>query len=355
MSGRPLLVLRPAVDQPCRENRMHRILETALTKCGVAYQVIETAQALSEIDLTNRALLFAVALSEEDVNLEAVRMLAYFRKSPDCLSGSVAGVVVDGGGELSTKAVARELIFTANGCGCLFPGKPLVEATGSLANFQVMAGLQQTDLLGAYQNQVLALVEKVTNFSLPKMEVPKILMVHAGNRRTSNTLLLWDQIREQLGEQVQVTEVSLRNGEVLDCRGCSYESCVHLGEQADCFYGGVIVEQAYPALLQADTIVMVCPNYNDSVGANILAFINRLSALYRANDFSSKRVFAIVVSGYSGGDLVAQQILGAMNCNKNMILPPKFALLETANDPGSILQVPGIQERIRLFATGLLP
>ena len=95
---------------------------------------------------------------------------------------------------------------------------------------------------------------------------------------------------------------------------------------------------------------MICPNYNDAVGANITAFINRLTSVFRTNDFSGKRVFAIVVSGYSGGDIVAEQIIGAMNLNKGFILPGNFALMETANDPKSVLKIDGIDEKAAGFA-----
>ena len=95
---------------------------------------------------------------------------------------------------------------------------------------------------------------------------------------------------------------------------------------------------------------MVCPNYNDAVSANITAFINRLTAVFRTHDFSRKRVFALVISGYSGGDIVAEQIIGAMNFNKNFILPGNFALVETANNPGSILSVENLEEKAAAFA-----
>lgn len=81
----------------------------------------------------------------------------------------------------------------------------------------------------------------------------------------------------------RVEEISLRNGAVVDCRGCSYEACLHFGERGDCFYGGIMVEQVYPAVRQCDTLVLICPNYNDAVGANIMAFFNRLTALFRTD------------------------------------------------------------------------
>ena len=63
-----------------------------------------------------------------------------------------------------------------------------------------------------------------------------------------------------------------------------------------------------------------------------------------------KYVFAIVVSGYSGSDLVARQILGAMSMNKGAILPPQFCLMQTANDPGSAQKSEGIAGRLDTFA-----
>ena len=61
-----------------------------------------------------------------------------------------------------------------------------------------------------------------------------------------------------------------------------------------------------------------------------------------------------MVSGYSGGDMVARQIVAAMNMNKSFYLPPDFALIETANSPGQALALPKIQERLKGFAQNIL-
>ena len=63
------------------------------------------------------------------------------------------------------------------------------------------------------------------------------------------SLLLWEKIKGQLADRADVSEVSLRNGQLLDCRGCKYEDCLHFGERGGCFYGGIMVEQVYPCLL----------------------------------------------------------------------------------------------------------
>src|SRR5690606_34763697 len=109
------------------------------------------------------------------------------------------------------------------------------------------------------------------------------------------------------------------NGEIDDCIGCTYRTCLHHGEKGTCFYGGVMVEQVYPAIIRCDALMMVCANYNDALVANMAAFVNRLTAPFRVHDFSNKMVFSIVVSGYSGGDLVAQQIISGINMNKSFI------------------------------------
>ena len=59
------------------------------------------------------------------------------------------------------------------------------------------------------------------------------------------------------------------------------------------------------------------------------------------------------MSGYSGGDLVARQLLGAMCLNKTVSLPPRFCLLETANDLPTAQALPGIAGRLDAFAAAM--
>ena len=105
-----------------------------------------------------------------------------------------------------------------------------------------------------------------------------------------------------------------------------------------------------PAVLSSDILLLLLPNYNDAVGANIMAFINRMTSLHVSGSLSGKMLFSIIVSGYSGGDLVAEQVMGALCLNKSFLLPPHFCMLETANDPGEIMQLPGIRDRAVSFA-----
>lgn len=304
--------------------------------------------------LQNQPILFAVPLDESGVNHGYYDLLACLRTHPGCLDGSVGGVLVDGPGDLYTKAVGRELVLSASRAGCAFPGRPLVEATGDLRNFTVQAKNAGCTPEEAYHLAAADLIDRVLGFAPPKRCRPKLLVLHASNHRTSNTLALWSRCRERLASACDITEIGLRNGTLEDCAGCPYTMCLHYGEKGDCFYGGVMVQEVYPAIREADAVVLLCPNYNDALSANLTAAINRLTALYRTTSFTEKAVFALVVSGYSGGDIVARQVVSALNMNKGFWLPPSFCLLETANDAGTAVTLPGIEERLNRFTENIL-
>ena len=329
------------------EGRLGEVLSAALEGRKLSYERAEGS-------LQNRRILFAFSLPEGGVDYGLCGLLAYLRTHPGCLRGSVGGVVVDGAGDLYTKAAGRELVLTANLAGCAFPGRALVEAAGNLQNFTVQARNAGCDLAGAYRLAVRDLADRVLRFAPPRRTRPRLLVLHASSRRTSNTLDLWSRCRERLEGACEIREIGLRNGTLEDCGGCPYTTCLHYGEQGGCFYGGVMVQEVYPAIREADAVVLLCPNYNDALSANLTAAVNRLTALYRTVSLEDKAVFAIVVSGYSGGDIVASQAVSALCLNKGFWLPPEACLLETANDAGAALRLPGVGERLERFSQGIL-
>ena len=303
--------------------------------------------------LAGEKLLFAVALDEGGCNAACYRMLSVLRRAEGLLDGCTAGVVVTGVGELYTKDVARDVVLAANLAGCAFLGRPLVEATGSLRNFRVQAQIQGTDEATAFRLAAAELIGRLEAWTGP-LPLRRVLALHASVRATSNTLALWELVKAGLPEGAEVQELCLQNGALADCIGCSYTACLHFGQQGGCFYGGPMVEEVFPAVRECDALVMLCANYNDALSANLTAFINRLTALFRQTRFYDKAVFAIVVSGYSGGDVVARQVVAAMNMNKSFYLPQNFALIETANAPREALALPGIQGRLEGFAQNIL-
>ena len=300
-------------------------------------------------NLENRRLLFAVALDPSGCSLAYYGMLQALRGCDTLLRGSVAGVIVTGVGEFYTKDVARDMVFAANQAGCAFLGRPLVEATGSLRNFRTQAQIGGTDEVTAFHAAVAELLSRLNGWEKPA-PLRHVLALHASQRTTSNTLALWELVKAGLPSDLGVQEICLRNGTMADCNGCSYTACLHFGEQGGCFYGGPMVDEVYPAVRKCDALVMLCANYNDALAANLTACVNRLTALFRQTRMYDKRLFGLIVSGYSGGDLLARQLISALNMNKSFYLPPRFSLLETANERGSLVKLPGIEAQAAAFA-----
>ena len=323
--------------------RLSRTLDAILT--GRPARVLPRLEG----PLHRERVLFAVALDPGGVNLECAALLSFLRTHPGCLEGCVGGVVVDGPGDLYTKALGRDIVLAASLAGCVFPGRPLVEATGGLQNFTVQAKNAGCSPAQAYQLAAGDLADRILRFAPPRHRRPHILVLHASSHAPSNTLALWSRVWAGLEDRCILTEIGLRNGTLEDCAGCPYTMCLHFGEQEDCFYGGVMVQEVYPAIRESDAVVLLCPNYNDALSANLTAAINRLTALYRSAPFTDTAVFAIVVSGYSGGDIVASQVVSAMSMNKGFWLPARFCMLETANDSGTALTLPGIEKRLAAF------
>ena len=345
-------------NQDAGGDRLADVLKYALP--GKEYRRIRTVSEFLLASLTGemKEIIFALSIPENGYAPEWFDLIGCLLERPGRLKDMKAVVIVDGKGEMFTKSIGRELIFAANYAGCAFPGKPLVEATGSLYNFNTSASVKGVDNMTAYKESVSELLDRLDALKIGKPVrrdggPTKVLAIHSGNRETSNSLAILDMVKSNFGSDVEYKEISVRNGEIVDCRGCGFDTCKHFGENGECFYGGVMVEQVYPAILECDALILVCPNYNDSIGANMLAIINRLTALFYNNSFANKKIYAIIVSGYSGGELLAEQIIGAMNCNKGFILPPNFALLETANKPGDAARIPEIEAQVLEFARSI--
>ena len=328
-----------------RGARLERLLPQALK--GLPVRELPPEQIASA---AGRRLLFAAAIDEYGPDETFYGLLRTLRRQPNCLSGCLGGVIIDGAGELYTKQAARELIFAANLAGCAFPGKPLVEGTGSLYNQHIQAGLLHLSWEQTYAHQMEQLAGRLARFALPRFARPKLLMLHASDNKRSNTVWLGEQVLARLPDAFETKTISLQNGSIHDCRGCSYEACLHFAAQSRCFYGGSISDEILPAISACDAMLFLCPNYNDAVSANIMALFNRLTNLLVKQDLYRKYLYGIVVSGYSGSDIVARQLLGAMCLNKTAILPPKFCLMQTAHDPGSVRTAEGIDARITEFA-----
>ena len=323
------------------------IVKIATENCRLT--IIKTIEDFP-VDLQNKKIIFAIELDECGFNLPLFEMLLELKKRGDnVLLGSRAVIIIQSSSELFTKSTAQKMIFLTNQMGCRFPGHPVVEATHNLNNFLTWQKIYNLPLVEIYREQARELVKKLKDENLKLISRPKILVLHSSLFKTSNTLMLWKMVKESLGGE-DIRELHVENGTVVDCRGCSYKTCIHYSEEKSCFYGGIMVKEILPAIEEADCIIWLCPNYNDAISAKLMAVINRMTVLYKRVKFGDKTLFSLVVSGNSGSDCVAKQLIGALNINKGFRLPPYFALTATANDPGSIMKVPGIGQKAKEFA-----
>lgn len=304
-------------------------------------------------DLSGKKFLFAVQLEELGINLDTEKVLHRIYKSAagNQLSDTSGAVLIHSKEEIYTKTAASMLVFRLNSMGMSFPGRPMVEAPHGLRNYISSVKRSGSTLEESCLSETADLARRLRSFEVSGgcISEPRILAVHA-SEEGSNTLYLWNMVKQHLPESADIREIYIPNGEVKDCEGCSYTICKHFAKQKSCYYGGIMVEEVYPEIIQADILVMLCPNYNDALGANLAAMVNRLTAIFRHMKFYDKKLYAVIVSGSSGTEAIATQLIRALNMNKTFQLPPNFTVSAIANDRGSIFEVEGIESRAKDFA-----
>lgn len=297
-------------------------------------------------DCKNRRILFVVELNSLGYDFEILQWLEAIEDKHNFFEGSIAGIIIKSNSELYTKSAAQDIVFHCNSMGLKFIGHSVVEMTKNYVNFQTWKKTLKKKLKDIAKDNSIDLIQRIADFNYPNCN-KKILALHSSSYKTSNTINLWGLVKKELFELTckDISEIHIENGTVVDCKGCSFQTCIHYGKQHSCFYGGVMIEEVLPAIESADTIVWICPNYNDSISSNMLAVINRLTVLYRQISFHNKIFYAVIVSGSSGSDSLAKQLIGSLNINKGFILPPYFSIMETANDPLKILEIEGVRDR----------
>lgn len=342
---KPFTLIIPSEPSPLLQEMINKATN------GEDYNVIKDDDNLP--DLKGHYILFAIELNSIGINPMLNRILEkLFNRGEDSLKGSRGSILIHSNYDSFTKTSAQDIVFIANQLGCSFPGRPVIEATQNLDNYIPLKNKYNLPL----KDICLKKSEELGRRLLSTQEYFKnrtIAVLHSSNESSSNTYFLWKMIKENLHD-VQINEVYLGNGTITDCRGCSYKTCKYFGKQAKCFYGGIVVEEVYPAIQDASTIILLCPNYNDMLTANIVATINRLTALFRNTKFYDKKIFSIIVSAYTGGDALAKQLISSMNMNKTFELPPEFSIMTTANETGSIYEIPEINSKAKIFADHIL-
>lgn len=273
-------------------------------------------------------------------------------RDSEAFKGVIAGLIIISETEFFTKRYAQRFILNMTLREVSFVGHPLVEVVEGYKNLRTWQKqmLKPLDVIAVHL--ALQLINRLEREGDRRYKKPNILVLHASQDSTSNTLMLWNAVEKHL-EDLSPHVLHVENGTIVDCKGCGFTQCIHYSESNSCFYGGQVVLEILPAIEAADIIVWLLPNYNDAISAMLTAVINRMTVLYRRVPLFEKSILAIVVSGNSGGDCVASQLIGALNINKGMYLPNDFLLAAIANDPGTVMDIPGIEIMAEGFAQRL--
>lgn len=335
------------------KNLSHQLLDM-LNYATSNYDTVTITSSSNFPSVKNKKLLFVTELNSIGFDIDMINFLETLStKYTLPLYGATAALLVHSPTELSTKRACQDLIFAANNLGCAFIGHSVVEATYSLCNFLTWKETLKMDLKDISLHLSKKLIDRLMNTKNKLIINPSVLVLYSSPSKYSNTLNLWHMISSYLGN-IKIKELQIENGDVLDCKGCSYKTCLHYGNKNKCFYGGIMVKEVLPSVEKSDAIVWLCPNYNDALSSNLTATINRLTVLYRKMNFYKKNIFSVIVSGNSGSDSVSKQIIGALNINKGFRLPPNYSIMETANNPNAIFNVSNIHEIAHNFAINLL-
>ncbi len=315
------------------------------------YQVVEQ---LTEIELrAGDILVIAADLDDIGDNCLVNRALGDYLKRPQCnLWGVICGIFVYSDSIYHTKDYAKRLSFVLNLHGAQFNGHALFELVADYKNLQTWQKVYQLPLEQVCQRRIAGFHAALHYKSGARRN--KIVALHASERHKSNTLTLWEMVSDFIPSSFQVKTLHIENGEIVDCKGCDFRTCLHFAKQNSCYYGGRVTRELLPAIEWADIVVWICPNYNDAVSAMHTALINRLTVLYRKMSLADKQVYGVVVSANSGSDVVATQLIDALNFNKGFMLPPQAMLCATANDPAAILKVANIKGKAERFAQNIV-
>ena len=201
-----MLVLYPQKRGPEKErSRMDEVLRAALD--GIDAEIVEDMEILEQnpFKYRGRRLLFAVPLGRNGINRGYYEVLAWLRGGDQVLAGATAGMIIDAESEFYTKATARELAVAANRAGCAFVGRPLVEGTASLDNYLIQAANMNTDRFGAYKKSAAILAHQILEETWQPKEESHLLVLHASNHRTSNTLAIWQKVKERLDDRIRIS------------------------------------------------------------------------------------------------------------------------------------------------------
>jgi multimeric flavodoxin WrbA len=333
------------------KEKYNDLTEEMINKVSLKFNVIKFNSSISP---AKNKLLFPIELDHIGMDFNMLNLISkIYERDNNAFKGSSGILIVNSSTEFYTKRFSQYFIYLLNSFGCRFIGHPLIEANPSLLNFKTWQKTLDIPLKDICLLQSERLGKRFYEYNPVKIQNPNILVLYSKLHKRSNTYDFYKLISDKLHD-CHIDEINIENGKINDCRGCSYNTCIHFGEKSSCFYGGIMVESVLPKIEKADAVIWICPNYNDSITANLTALINRLTVLYNKMPFYEKSLFSVIVSGNSGSDSIANQLIGSLNINKGFSLPPNAFAMATANDPLSIYDYPDIYNIADEFSKNIM-
>jgi multimeric flavodoxin WrbA len=320
---------------------------------GIEYEIIKD-NYFESISFINEKIVFAFTADSIGSNISLMKFIKELKDNEILFNNCFGVILVNSANSLYTKTLTQQTIFLLNKMNLSFIGQPMIEVIADYMNYETWSKLYQDKTLKEIcEIQLKKLANRFYKFDKKRIENPKILAIHSSSYQTSNTLMLWNMIKKNLAGYT-VNEIEVEDNKIVDCNGCPFETCLHYAKKNSCYYGGVVIEHILPAIEESDYIIWICPNYNDSISAKLMAVINRMTVLYRRVSLHEKVIFSVIISGNSGSDSVAKHLISALNLNKGLILPPNFSIMEIANDSGKIIKVKDIEKHAYDFAKNIM-
>ena len=174
--------------------QLEKMLEAVLSRKKAVY--ISDKSNLP--DLKEKKIIVCVEISSAGFCIPLYEIITELQsRGWDSLKDSSAILLVHSSNELYTKSTAAFIIFLLNQLGCRFPGHPVVEATVSLSNFSAWRKVKEAPLEDICIEICAKLGGRFTAYNPKLIEKPRILALHSSFKGTSNTLALWNMVKER--------------------------------------------------------------------------------------------------------------------------------------------------------------
>lgn len=280
-----------------------------------------------------------------------IAFLSAVSQQEEAFEGAVCGAFMESETPLFTRDAGVRLLYLLNRMGARLPGRSLVEATPRLDNLTPLSGPLGKSREELLRSSLRSLADHLTA-APASLSHPRLSVWTIGRKDVSATRAVWEMLEPKL-DGIDIDFLPFGGELIHDCRGCAYELCKKMGQQSKCIYEDYVVESLYPSIERSDAILILSPNYNDMLPANFISSINRMTALFRKRKFFDKQLFAITVSGHTGGERLSQQLIGALHVNKTFALPPHFSLEIRAHNVEAVRSDATIPPRLEAFGENI--